>query len=318
MHEWSSDALWNKAKVYIDRAFTGDRDSELFPFFAAIALEFLARAALARVHPSLLADPQDANNILYAFGFPTTERPVSVPAKTIFSRLSYVVEDFNKDDQSFCLLCSERRNQELHTGQLAFVSLRNGEWLPDYYRVINKITLSLGRTLDELLGTDEAREAQENIEIVRKETITAVKQLIADTKRKMAGLTSAELDARRGAHNFELLSAHYTAGGAHFQRVCPACQSHGAVFATRIGSTAARIKEGSLASQRFFAPKKFECNVCGLEIVGSQALRVAELSDQIVDEDISDPVEFFRIDPMDYVDQDELRRSLRDEDYGNE
>ena len=55
MHEWSSDALWNKAKLYIERAFTGDRDSETFPFFAAIGLEFLARAALAHVHPSLLA-----------------------------------------------------------------------------------------------------------------------------------------------------------------------------------------------------------------------------------------------------------------------
>jgi hypothetical protein len=64
MHEWSSDALWNKAKLYIGPAFTGDRDSETFPFFAAIGLEFLARAALARVHPSLLADPQDGNNIL--------------------------------------------------------------------------------------------------------------------------------------------------------------------------------------------------------------------------------------------------------------
>ena len=64
MHDWSSDALWNKAKIYIERAFTGDRDNELFPFFAAIGLEFLARAALARVHPSLLADPQDGNNIL--------------------------------------------------------------------------------------------------------------------------------------------------------------------------------------------------------------------------------------------------------------
>ena len=46
MHEWSSDSLWNKAMIYIERAFTGDRDSETFPFFAAIGLEFLARAAL--------------------------------------------------------------------------------------------------------------------------------------------------------------------------------------------------------------------------------------------------------------------------------
>jgi hypothetical protein len=317
MHEWSCDALWNKAKIYIDRAFTGDRDSELFPFFAAVALEFLARAALARVHPSLLADPQDGNNILYAFGYPVTERPITVPAKTIYSRLSHVVQDFNKDDQSFCLLSAERRNRELHTGQLAFHNLRSGEWLPDYYRVTNKIVHSLGRTLDELLGSEEAKEALENIEIVQKETVTAVRQRIADIRRQISILTKDELQARRDIHEFKLLSIHYTAGGAHFRKTCPACESFGALFASRIGSTAARIKDGDLVSQRFFAPKKFECKVCSLEIIGSQALRVAELSDQIVDEETSDPVEFFGIDPMDYIDEAELRRSLYEE-YENE
>jgi hypothetical protein len=88
--------------------------------------------------------------------------------------------------------------------------------------------------------------------------------------------------------------------------------------ASPIGSTAARIKDGDLTSQRFFAPRKFECKVCGLEVVGSQALRVADLSDQLVSEDTNDPVEFFGIDPMDYIDQDELRKALYEEEYNNE
>ena len=318
MHDWSSDALWNKARLYIERAFTGDRDNELFPFFAAIGLEFLARAALAKVHPSLLADPQDGNNILYAFGYAATERPISIPAKTIYSRLSYVVADFSKEDQSFCLLSAERRNRELHTGQLAFHGLRSGEWLPDYYRVLNKITLSLGHTIDELLGEEEAKEAIENIEIVRQETIHAVKQRIADIKKRISVLTGAELKSKRDSNEFKLLAVHFTTGGAHFQKQCPACESLGAIHATHIGSTAARIKAGDLTAQRFFSPKKFECKVCGLEIVGSQALRVAALSDQIVDEETSDPVEFFGLDPMDYIDESELRRRLYEGEYNNE
>lgn len=318
MHEWSSDALWNKAKLYIERAFTGDRNSELFPFFAAIGLEFLARAALARVHPSLLADPQDGNNILYAFGYNTTERPITVPAKTIYSRLMHVVPDLTKDDQSFCLLCAERRNRELHTGQLAFHDLRNSQWLPDYYRVTNKIVASLGRELAELYGDQEAQEALDNIDIVQKETISEIRQRIADIKKSMSVLTSEELEARRKAHDSSVISLHFTNGSAHFRKPCPACQSFGMVAASPVGSTAARIKEGELVSQRFFAPKKFECKVCGLEVVGSQALRIAGLSDQIVDEETNDPVEFFGIDPMDYVDADELRRSLFEEEYNNE
>jgi hypothetical protein len=318
MHEWSSDSLWNKAMIYIERAFTGDRDSETFPFFAAIGLEFLARAALARVHPALLADPQDGNNILYAFGYNTTERPITVPAKTIYSRLMYVVPDFTKDDQSFCLLCAERRNRELHTGQLAFHNLRNSEWLPDYYRVTNKIVLSLGRQLAELYGDQEAREALDNIDVVQKETVSEVKQKIADIKRQIAILTPEELEARRKAHDTRAVSIHFVNGSAQFRKVCPGCESFGMISATPVGSTAARIKEGDLVSQRFFSPKKFECKICGLEVVGSQALRIAGLSDQIMDEETNDPVEFFGIDPMDYIDADELRKSLYEEEYNNE
>ena len=318
MHEWSNDTLWNKAKLYIDRAFTGDRDSETFPFFAAVGLEFLARAALAHVHPSLLADPQDGNNILYGFGYPATTRPISIPAKTIYSRLLYVVADFNKDDQSFCLLCAERRNRELHTGDLAFHNLRNSEWLPDYYRVTNKIVASLGRALNELFGDEEAKEALENIDVVQKETVALIRQKIADIKRQIAILTAAELDARREAHDYPFSYSLHSNGNAHFRKVCPACESFGVILASPIGSTAARIKDGDLTSQHFFAPKKFECKVCGLEVVGSQALRVADLSDQLVCEDISDPVEFFGIDPMDYIDPDELRRTLNEEEYNNE
>jgi hypothetical protein len=104
MQEWSSDTLWNKGKLYIERAFEQDRRSDLFPFYASLGLEFLARASLAAVHPALLADPQDGNNILYAFGFPATARPVTIPAKTVFSRLKFVIEDFSDDGSSH--MCS--------------------------------------------------------------------------------------------------------------------------------------------------------------------------------------------------------------------
>jgi len=53
---WEYDKLWQKAKVYIQKAFEEDREGEMFPFWATIALEFVARTTLAKVHPVLLAD----------------------------------------------------------------------------------------------------------------------------------------------------------------------------------------------------------------------------------------------------------------------
>src|ERR1700730_12973575 len=104
MQEWSSDTLWNKGKLYLARAFEQDPKSDLFPFYASLGLEFLARATLASVHPALLADPQDGTNILSSFGFPATATPKSIQAKTVFSRLKFVIQDFSDDDLSLCTL----------------------------------------------------------------------------------------------------------------------------------------------------------------------------------------------------------------------
>lgn len=45
---------------------------------------------------------------------------------------------------------------------------------------------------------------------------------------------------------------------------------------------------------------------------------MADLSDQLVSEETNNPVEFFGIDPMDYIDQDDLRKALYEEEYNNE
>ncbi len=59
MSYWSHDGLWAKAVIYAQRATDEDRDGPLFPLWATLALEFVARACLAKVHPALLADPRE-------------------------------------------------------------------------------------------------------------------------------------------------------------------------------------------------------------------------------------------------------------------
>lgn len=90
--DWSEEALWNKAKRFHELAREHDREKPRYCFYALLSFEFLSRAALAKVHPALLADPQDPNNILYACGINATERPFSVPAKTVFHRLGFIIQ----------------------------------------------------------------------------------------------------------------------------------------------------------------------------------------------------------------------------------
>ena len=66
---WSKDALLSKAKLYFTKAFEEEKDSPFFGIFCALGLELLARAALANISPTLLADNANAQgNILYALG----------------------------------------------------------------------------------------------------------------------------------------------------------------------------------------------------------------------------------------------------------
>jgi hypothetical protein len=79
---WEKDMLFSKAQVYIQRAFESEsRDGELFPFWATIGMEFVARAVLASVHPSLLADPQTPEAVLYACGIGDASAAKSVHSK---------------------------------------------------------------------------------------------------------------------------------------------------------------------------------------------------------------------------------------------
>jgi hypothetical protein len=225
MQEWSADTLWNKGKLYLARALEQDRRSDIFPFYASLGLEFLGRAALASVHPALLADPQDGNNILYAFGFPTTSRPITIPAKTVFSRLKFVVADFSDDDLSVCLFLSELRNQELHTGALAFNDLTTGKWIAGFYRVIQKIAKKLGYTLEDVLGRGEGANAAALISSAAQDVTKVVKERVGKLKSKMTVLSATEMGKRRKEHEPKFLNAHYTSGSAVFARECPACGS---------------------------------------------------------------------------------------------
>src|SRR3978361_204773 len=66
--QWDSDLLWEKTKLFAVRARQGEQEGVLFPFWSILALELLARTVVAAVHPVLLADPKDGENLLYAFG----------------------------------------------------------------------------------------------------------------------------------------------------------------------------------------------------------------------------------------------------------
>ncbi|GAC59846.1 hypothetical protein GSI01S_06_00010, partial [Gordonia sihwensis NBRC 108236] len=97
---WNPDALWIKAKLFINHALDDDepRDFDERALWASLALELLAKAALARVSPLLIAVPnEDGHNLLVASGLVQGEaRFTSVQARTLFSRCAKAFKPFNE------------------------------------------------------------------------------------------------------------------------------------------------------------------------------------------------------------------------------
>ena|ERR1700674_1353063 len=121
--DWTSEALYGKARVYIQRAQNEKLDSPLFGFWMSLSLELLCRAALAKIHPVLLADPTKEENIQYVFGINPKKNPKSVQAKTVFARRSVFIPNFTDKMSVHCLIMADRRNSELHSGMKSFSGL---------------------------------------------------------------------------------------------------------------------------------------------------------------------------------------------------
>ncbi len=310
MQEWTSDSLWEKAKLFAGQTMAADPDPTRFPLFASFTLEALGKAALAKVHPALIADPRGdgAPNILYAFGVPTKE-PRTIVAKTIFARLIHFVDEFTSEDANACLILSERRNRQLHTGEVAYADFGSGQWLPDFYRALDILTKFLGRDLDELLGSARAQEARETNARTDKKIDAEVKKRVADCSRMVSALTPQELGARREKKAPKRVWAFQQSDIWVTAKTCPACQSKGSLTVKHIGDRPAEIEDASIFVQSIFSPRKFECGVCGLLLTGTQELRVAGLADQVLRTVENDPTEYFDIEPEPYDPND---------DYGND
>jgi len=290
MTDWTYDALWQKAKLYAERALEAHRESPIFPFWATLALEFLARATLAKIHPVLLADPRQDGSVLYAFGYPPQEPPKSVPAKTVFKRCQVVVADFTQDEFDFCMSLVERRNEELHSGLPAFDDLPTHLWLAKYFRTCKLLLGFQGRSLVEILGGEEAEAADRMIKAAESQVLAEVKKLIATAKKTFEQL---QVDTRAKNRAIGEAKAKEALNELAKLVVCPACGTRAVLNGERIHSTEPRLEGDMLVWEIAVLPTEFRCFACELTLKGHEALHSAELGGQYSVEKTSDPFDYF-------------------------
>lgn len=313
--EWSSEALYNKAKLFAQRAHDESVDSSLFGFWMSLALELLARSALAAIHPVLLADPREQDNIHYAFGINPRTPPKSIPAKALFARCSVFISDFTDKMSGHCLIISDRRNSELHSGAAAFEGIDNSKWLPATYEVMQVLLTHIKKDFKDFIGdySDVATEAlKDRRDTIKKEVIEKVaaarkryEELAPEEKEKVLAESSAQIASWLKGTRLRKECA------------CPACGNKAVIGGETVARSPARIDEESntITRQVRVLPNKLRCPFCKLLLGSFQELNEAGLGNIFTIAEEEDPIEFFGIEPEEYVDIEDLVKRYG-EDFG--
>jgi len=302
-HPWSEEALLAKTILYSERMQSMTTDEWQYPLLSAFILEFLARAALAHISPVLLADAANWRNVTYAIGRdPTAKKfnPVSVPTKEVLARLTELIPEFTQEIAGFCSKHIDRRNGELHSGELAFEKCGTAEWLPRFYSTCKVLLESMGKTLSALFADPEV--AQAMIESLEDATAKAVNQDINAHAQVWKNKPEEEQKL-----TVEKATAWATRQTGH-RADCPACQSPGLVHGKPTGPVTTRLDDvDEVVQKQTVTPSSFECIACGLKISGFSRLSACGLGDTFTEKTTVSAAEYFQL----YT-EDELEEARRE------
>jgi transcription elongation factor Elf1 len=282
----------------------------------SLSLELLARSALSKIHPVLLADPREQDNIHYAFGINPKNNPKSIQSKTVFARCSVFIDGFTDKMSAHCLIVADRRNAELHSGAAPFEEIGNSIWLPATYEVMEVLLTHLGTDFSDFLS-EHGPVAIESLKD-RRDTIKKDVQEKLSASRKSYGLLTEEEREKRISDADEVIAKWLKVAKLPKKSECPACKNAAIIGGETVGRNPVRIDEDELSIKREVRvlPNRLRCPFCNLTLSSFQEMKEAERGNIYTIEEHEDPIEFFGIDPEEYVDVDEIVRQYGEDHAG--
>ncbi|MEU8050938.1 hypothetical protein [Micromonospora haikouensis] len=270
---WHYEGFVDKARLYFDRAAEHDEADDEFALWLLLGMEFLLRAPLAKVHPSLLAAPE-GDSILHAAGvIKTSSQPRSIPAKMVIDRLKYVISDFGDDRQRDALYLANLRNGELHSGEPVLARIPDDLWLPRFLSVVEAVCGHLRLPAEMLVSEDILRHARALRVEVDKALERRVQDLISKSRYFFERLTFKEAEDRKNAFSLRVPPL----GGKERGVACPACRNRGDLLIVPGRTTRSRFHEAGneFVYSVVYVAQSFECPVCGLLLSDTAMVRAA-------------------------------------------
>jgi hypothetical protein len=291
-HPWSSSALLAKAQRYAQEMASYASDDWHFGVNSTFVLEFLARAALAHVSPTLLADGKDWTHLYFALGHaPKVIKyiPHSINTKAVLLRLSDILPEFTPEQVGFAQQHISRRNEELHSGGTPFDSVKP-TWLAPFYLTCKILLVFLGEDLAVLFGTDAAKVAEALIEASLDQSAKTVMKAVAAHKASWSA--KAAQDRKKSARQASLWATRQ----AGHRVKCPACENDALVSGPPVSEAIRKLKDDLIIEIQEHLPANFECIACLLKISGLSQLNALDLSTPYKSTSTFSAAEFYALD----------------------
>jgi hypothetical protein len=284
----SSDALMGKSQAYIGRALAAKAAGSKgeYQLWASLALELVGKAALARIHPCLVADPQSKVSLFAAAGMSISPDIKTITAITLFDRLTHVSKRFDEKTKKFCTNMSEKRNAELHSGEAAFEGAVASSWEGRYWHTAEIILEACGSSIETWLGADKAKapkellaeymHAIEQAAKIRVETAAEAFNARQKKDREEALARAAAIDIWTMRRSFSLEADNV------WETECPACKSRSFLAGVKYDE---EVSEDDNEQDPFeelvdvsYVAEEFLCPSCNLHLDNRDAIEAAGLN----------------------------------------
>lgn len=297
MSDLGHDALWMKAKLFINHAMDeGDlRTFDERGVWASIALELLAKAALSKSSPLLIvATSDDMTNHLALVGLTeaTGPTPRTITASQIYDRCQKAFRPFSAREAKSI---ASARNAYLHSGVPSLLVIPPEVWWPKYWAQAEILITALDREVGEFVGYGRAQEVELHLAKNKLRIEHVAQMLIGRAKQRDKQLREGTVPARvakEWAAGFNLsASMEYSAS-----TTCPACDNAGRLEGGDVESFEVRHEhfgddEYDSWVDLTVAADHFSCDHCRLVLDGYELLVEADLP--VSFEAVGDPGDFY-------------------------
>jgi len=281
---FSADGYWTKGLLFVNRAMEPEetRSEDERRLWASLALEQLAKWALAKTSPSLVADPVqgDGQQLFRALGLQEGGPYVSIKAATAFKRCAAIYRPFSSSE---AIAFANARNEYLHGTEVAVLTLPAEAWWSRFWSLVNVLITAHQMVPEDLVGRHRIAEVEGHLSRNAQRITHQYEAAVEAARRNLARFSEGHMLADE-ARRWERAAPPVVFADYELEVPCPACGDPGTAYGSTADSTEVqwpRDHDELPMVEVTFRPDLFCCPTCHLELDDYEMLTEAGLDEAL-------------------------------------